>query len=306
VESRAVKAALEAERLPPSYAEALRDHIAPVAAALLARLEAARKPLLVGINGCQGSGKSTLARFLALLCEEAAGRRCPELSIDDLYHTRATREALARDVHPLLLTRGVPGTHDLALGERVVDGLLDPARTQAVAIPRFAKSVDDREPASRWQQWQGPVDALLFEGWCVACPPQAEAELAVPVNRLEQDDDPDGAWRRYVNAALEGPYAQLFERIDFLVFLRAPSFECVHDWRCKQEHKLRERLEREGAPPEARSRVMSDAEVERFIQHYERLTRHMLDELPLRAHATIQLDAQHHLTAHSLRDGPTP
>lgn len=302
IEGRAVRHALEEERLPATYHEALRRHIAPVAARLLARLEQASAPLLVGINGCQGSGKSTLARFLALLCEEAAGRRCPELSIDDLYHTRATREALARDVHPLLLTRGVPGTHDLALGNRVLDALLDPHRPEtAVPVPRFAKSVDDRVPEAQWPRFQGRADAVLFEGWCVACTPQAPAALAEPINRLEREEDADGTWRRYVNEQLAHGYDALFARIDFLVFLQAPSFECVHDWRRKQEHKLRERLAREGAPPEARSRVMSDAELDRFIQHYERLTRHMLATLPARADAVIRLDAGHRLVSHELR-----
>ena len=38
------------------------------------------------------------------------------LSLDDLYLPKAERLRLARDVHPLLATRGVPGTHDVALG----------------------------------------------------------------------------------------------------------------------------------------------------------------------------------------------
>jgi D-glycerate 3-kinase len=272
-----------------------------VAGAILDRLEGAGRPPLIGINGCQGSGKSTLAKFLALLLHEAAGTRCPELSIDDLYHTRATREAMGREIHPLLATRGVPGTHDLALGNAVLDALLDPGREGGVAIPRFAKSVDDRAPRDAWSRWQGPADAVIFEGWCIACPPEPAAALDAPINALERDEDAGGTWRRYVNDQLQGDYAALFGRIDFLVFLQAPSFECVHDWRRKQEHKLRERLEREAAPPEARSRVMSDAELDRFIQHYERLTRHMLETLPTRADAVIRLNAEHRLVSHALR-----
>jgi D-glycerate 3-kinase len=301
VEGAAVRDALDEEKLPATYHDALRRHIAPVAAHLVERLEAADRPLLIGINGCQGSGKSTLARFLALLCEQAADLRCPELSIDDLYHTRATRERLGSDVHPLLVTRGVPGTHDLALGTTVLDALLDADRKADVAIPRFAKSVDDRLPVDQWPRWAGRADAVLFEGWCVACTAEPEAALATPINALERNEDPGGEWRRYVNMQLQLQYAQLFGRIDVLVFLQAPSFECVHDWRRKQEQKLRERLEREGAPPEARSRVMSDAQIDRFIQHYERLTRHMLASLPARADAVIRLGADHQLTAHELR-----
>lgn len=297
-----VAAAVAEERLPDAYRDALHTHVAPVAADVLARLAAADRPLLVGINGCQGSGKSTLARFLALIIEEAAGWRCPEVSIDDLYLTRAAREALGRDVHPLLVTRGVPGTHDLALGTHVLDALLTPERREPVAIPRFLKSIDDRAPPAQWTRCDGPVAGVLFEGWCVACPPQSAEALAPPVNALERDEDPDGRWRRYVNDRLASDYANLFARIDYLIFLRAPSFECVRDWRRKQERKLEARLRDEGAPAEAFSRVMNDAQLERFIEHYERLTRHMLATLGGRADAVIELDADHRLTAHRLVD----
>ncbi|MEO0973027.1 MAG: hypothetical protein AAFX85_08015 [Pseudomonadota bacterium] len=301
IEGEAVAAVLEQERLPASYRQALREHIAPVAAHVLERLHHADRPLLVGINGCQGSGKSTLARFFAVILREAGAYQCPEVSIDDLYHTRARRESLAAEIHPLLGTRGVPGTHDLALGTAVIDALLDAARERPVAIPRFHKSVDDRAPEDEWTNWQGAAHAVLFEGWCVACTPQADEDLGAALNPLEASEDPQEVWRRYVNESLTHAYQALFARIDYLVFLQAPSFECVHDWRRKQEHKLAERLRADTAPAEAFSRVMSDEQLDRFIQHYERLTRHMLATLPRKADAVISLAANHALVAHELR-----
>ena len=117
-----------------------------------------------------------------------------------------------------------------------------------------------------------------------AQPPRA---LADPINDLERNSDPDGIWRRYVNDALAGPYQKLFGRIAFLAFLKAPSFEVVAGWRKEQEAKLR-------AKTGAASGVMTDAQIDRFVQFYERLTRFMLVEMPARADALVTLDRDRH------------
>ena len=66
--------------------------------------------------------------------------------------------------------------------------------------------------------------------------------------------------------------------------LAPPSFDVVFQWRREQELALRERNA-------AGTGVMNDAQLRRFIQHYERITRHMLEEMPARADAVIELDA---------------
>lgn len=242
-----------------------------------------RRPLVVGVCGAQGSGKSTLSRHL---CEriEARGGRVAILSIDDLYLSRNRRAQLAANVHPLFATRGVPGTHDVGLGLTTVDGL---RAGKTVRLPRFDKSIDDPRPEGEWPVVDKPVDVVVFEGWCVGARPQDAAALSVPVNDLERDQDPDGSWRRAVNAALDGPYRELFAQLDRLVFMAAPAFEVVQGWRTQQEHGLKHRLKREGQPGR---HVMSDAEVGRFVQYYERLTRHILATMPAYADLTLRLD----------------
>ena len=150
-------------------------------------------------------------------------------------------------------------------------------------MPRFDKALDDRLPPAAWDRVPAGVQVVIFEGWCVGARPQAEAALAQPVNALERDDDPDGVWRRYVNAALAGPYQALFARIDVLALLAAPGFDSVLGWRGQQEQELRARAG-VNAPG-----VMGDAALVRFIQHYERLTRHMLTEMPPRADILARL-----------------
>lgn len=270
---------LARERLPASYAET----VATVAVPLAGRIAASVRPggIVVGLCGPQASGKSTLTAVMARLLEDQ-GLRVAVLSLDDLYLTRAERAALGREVHPLLTTRGVPGTHDVALGMQVLAALRAPGRTQA---PRFDKAADDRGEGA---VFEGPADVVIFEGWCVGAIAQPATDLAEPVNDLERERDAEGAWRAYVNAALAGPYRSLFDGFDLLVLLQAPGFEVVLAWRQEQERKLRERLAREGA---GGGRAMSDDEVAGFIAHYERLTRWILAEMPARADVVVALDA---------------
>lgn len=239
----------------------------------------ARSPVVFGICGAQGSGKSTLAGQLARELRDK-GMAVAALSLDDLYLTRAEREALARDVHPLLRTRGVPGTHDVALGLSL---LRDIDVGKPVLLPRFDKLADDRLPRDRWERVDRPLDVLIFEGWCVGARPQPAGLLGEPINSLERDRDPDGSWRAYVNAALAGDYQRLFEPIDFLTLLAAPTWDVVLEWRIEQELDLRQQSL--GHPGIA----MDPAEIARFIQHYERLSRYILEEMPARADLTIPL-----------------
>jgi len=237
-------------------------------------------PLVVGICGSQGSGKSTLAVGLAARLA-ARDITAAILSLDDLYLTRSERITLARDVHPLLRTRGVPGTHDVALGLAVLDAL---DQGHAASLPRFDKSIDDRAPEGTWAVACPECAVLILEGWCVGAIPQMPEALATPVNALERDEDPDGIWRTYANNALGGVYQRLFSRIDFLALLAAPGFDIVRAWRLQQEEDLKRRV-----GPEAPG-VMDEAGITRFIQHYERLTRHILTEMPDRADMVVALD----------------
>ena len=94
------------------------------------------------IAGLQGTGKSTLSAQVAAL---AAGRglRTVVLSIDDFYLGRRERLALGREVHPLLATRGAPGSHDVALAIDTIDALRE---GRATKLPRFDKIADRRLP----------------------------------------------------------------------------------------------------------------------------------------------------------------
>jgi D-glycerate 3-kinase len=275
------------ERLPASYAGAVFEFVAPLADRVQALRTYLDRPVVIGINGAQGTGKSTLALFLANWLEREQGLSAVSLSLDDLYFDKQTRKRLAEQCHPLLRTRGVPGTHDVALGIRTLDALTGQNSGRVVKLPVFDKAIDDLLPQSEWRSVAAPVDVVLFEGWCVGARRQPDADLNVPVNSLEAEEDPDAVWRKFVNQKLGGEYAGLFGRIDALVMLRTPSFDNVYAWRELQEQKLRE----------AAANGMNACELQRFVMHFERLTRHMLRHMPNHANTLIDIDETHRMVA---------
>lgn len=225
------------------------------------------------IAGLQGSGKSTLAAQMAALAH-SRGLRVATLSIDDVYFGPRERGRLARTVHPLLATRGPPGTHDIALACDTLDALRAGASAR---LPRFDKRSDRRLPPSRWPG-AAAVDLVLLEGWCLQVPPEPAPALHAPINALERDEDPAGVWRAYCNDALGRDYPALWARIDRLVWLQPPGFAPVARWRQQQETRM-------GGP-------LSRAGIARFVQHFERVSRQALRTLPGIAARTLTLDAR--------------
>ncbi|MGV3592955.1 MAG: hypothetical protein ACO1PZ_14805 [Gammaproteobacteria bacterium] len=283
----ALKEFAQREKLPEAYIDTVERWFLPLARQILQRIERSDTAPLVGVSGCQGSGKTTLAALLVLLLRELGGLTCVNLSIDDFYLTHAERQQLARTVHPLLATRGVPGTHDVQLALDTIAALRKPGE---VAVPRFDKAIDDRMPQERWPRIAAPVDVIVLEGWCLSIGPQTHAQLEQAINSLEAQEDTEGAWRRYVNERIAGEYAQLYDMVDFLVMLKAPDFAKVFEWRQNQEDKLAARSAAQDAGQPMR--IMNREQLQRFIQHYERITRHGLDTLPLKADVVFQLTGE--------------
>ena len=283
---------VQQERLPSTYLLDATQCFLPLVRDIEAELQKKRQgPLLIGINGAQGTGKSTLAKLLSSLLT-SSGHRVANLSIDDFYYSKAKRQELADEVHPLLRSRGVPGTHDVELALHLLKQLAEAGPEQHVCLPRFDKSLDDRQPVETCEQLRGPVDIVILEGWFVGAKAQAQDELTHPINELEINEDSDCRWRTYVNQQLAGSYQSLFEQIHMLLMLQAPGFEQVLEWRSLQEEKLRALATKDA------SGLMDRKAIERFIQHFERLTRHCLRTLPDSADRVFRLDAEHriHLT----------
>ena len=249
----------------------------------------------IGIQGTQGSGKSTCASFLKLILEAEYGLSVVVASIDDFYLTRIERLRMAEEIHPLFATRGVPGTHDVAM----MHDVFDKAETGIeFTIPLFNKASDDRELQDRWQKIDHAVDILILEGWCVGIDPQDETKLNQPVNELEKIEDVNCVWREYANNALSKDYKELFDRLTLLVSLQAPNFSCVLGWRQLQEEKMIAKLKQAG---EDIAMAQTPEQIIRFISYYQRLTEHALATMHSKADYLLELNEKHQFTALTTR-----
>lgn len=217
---------------------------------------------LIGVAGAQGSGKSYQCRILTM----ANQPRFAHFSLDDAYRSRAEREELATETHPLFITRGPPGTHDLELATRTIERIREVNRDQSIRLPRFDKLTDDTAPESEWPSYTGPAEAIVVDGWCLGAEPLALSDLATPLNGLERDEDTTGVWRETVAYELRTEYQPFFATFDAIVYLRPPSWEIVRAWRGQQEEQLlgRALTEAEGA------------KLNRFVMFYERISRAMM------------------------------
>lgn len=209
-------------------------------------------PLVLGLSGPQGVGKSTLAAHLTGALA-ARGRRAVAVSIDDFYLTHAQQRALhAATRNRYLEHRGYPGTHDVALGDRVLGALIASAG-QEVRIPAYDKSAHggrgDRAPEPAWRRVRGPFDVILVEGWMLGFTPADPAEIVDPALLL-----PNRHLARY---------AAWHRRLHAFVHLVASSLGSIVAWRVAAE-----RARRAGGAP-----GLSDDDareyVERFLPAYE-------------------------------------
>jgi D-glycerate 3-kinase len=216
------------------------------------------RPVLIGVSGAQGSGKTTACQLL-----EAANRpRYANFSIDDVYLDAGQRAELAARTHPLFVTRGPPGTHDIALARETIAALMRAAPGSETPIPRFDKIADKMKPRRDWPVFRGRPEAILIDAWCLGALP---VEPSPPLNAVEAEDA-NGQWRAIQNEFLRTSYAAWFAEFDAIVYLRAPNWDIVRRWRGQQEVTLR------GCALTADE----EAWIDRFIQHYERITRSMI------------------------------
>ena len=243
-----------------------------------------KKIKIIGLSGGQGSGKSTITSVLKFIFKKKYGLDLCVFSIDDFYKTKSERVRMSIEIHPLFITRGVQGTHDIKLLNKIIHKLKK-NKFKSVLIPKFDKSKDDRCKKIKWQKIKKKPHIIVLEGWCVGAIQQKKSELLRPLNIIEKKLDKKLIWRNKVNNLLKNEYKKLFNKIDKLIYLKVPDFNYIFKWRFLQEQKLKLTTKSKN--------TMSKTQIKEFIMFYERITKHMMKNYSKISDLTVFLDKNH-------------
>ncbi len=243
--------------------------------------------LILGFSGGQGSGKTTVTGILKIILKKFFKRRIHVSSIDDFYKTLEDRNKISNKIHPLLKTRGVPGTHDINLVKNFFN-IIRKKKFKKIKLPKFEKAMDDRLEKKYWFNIKQKPEIVILEGWCVGAKPQSNSLIKRPINILEKYEDKDLKWRKYVNEKLKKEYKKLFLMIDHLIFMKIPNFKVVFKWRLLQEKKLKKKSY-------SNKKIMSYNEIKRFIMFYQRITLQMIKDLSKSASIVMLLNKNHEI-----------
>ncbi len=245
------------------------------------------KTLFLGFSGGQGSGKTTAVGILKIILKIFFKRKIHVSSIDDFYKTLKDRDKMSYTIHPLLKTRGVPGTHDVNLIKNFFN-YIRKKNFQKFRLPKFDKATDDRLEKKYWSNIKKKPEIVILEGWCVGAKPQSKSLIKEPVNILEKHEDEDLIWRKHVNEKLKKDYRKIFSMIDHFIFMKVPDFNVVFKWRLLQETKLKKRSH-------TKKKIMSYNEIKRFIMFYQRITLQMVKDLSKSASIVMRMKKNHEI-----------
>ncbi len=244
-----------------------------------------KKPFILGLSGGQGSGKTTISSIISIILSKYFKLNVFKISIDDFYKTRKKRLELSKKVHPLLMVRGVPGTHDINIMLDFFKRIKE-KKFKSIKLPRFNKATDDRYNKKLWYSVKRRPDVIIFEGWCVGAKAEQNYSLKTPINSLEKLKDQKQIWRRFVNKQLKSKYKKLYDQLNCLLFIKAKNFSLLRYWRIKQEKKLSLKSKRSN-----KLKIMSDKEIINFMQTYQRITQNMFKSVPKYASIILNLNS---------------
>ena len=248
-----------------------------------------KKPFIVGLGGGQGTGKTTITSIISIVLKKYFKLNVFKISIDDFYKTKKERTLLSKKVHPSLITRGVPGTHDVSsmfsFFKRVKS-----KNFRALKLPKFNKAIDDRYNKKLWHSIKKKPDIIIFEGWCVGARAEKNNSLKKAINSLERNSDKKLIWRKFVNQQLKLKYKKLYTQLDCMLFLKANNFRLLQQCRLKQEKKLWLKNKKS-----SNSKIMNKKEIINFMQTYQRITQNMLKNAPKYSSIILNLNRNHQI-----------
>ena len=246
-------------------------------------------PYFVGLAGGQGTGKTTISSLIEIILTKNFKLNVFRISIDDFYKTRKERINLSKKIHPMLLTRGVPGTHDINLMLNFFKKVKS-KKFKRLRLPTFNKAIDDRFNKKYWYIIKNKPDVVIFEGWCVGAKSEKNITLKKTINSMEKTKDQKKIWRKYVNQQLKLKYKNLYSQLNCLIFLKAKNFSLLQKWRLKQERKLWLKSKKN-----FNLKIMSKGDVINFMQTYQRITENMFKNMPKYASIILNLNSNHQI-----------
>ncbi len=248
-----------------------------------------KKPYFVGLAGGQGTGKTTTSSLIKIILSKYFKLDVFRISIDDFYKTRKERISLSKRIHPMLLTRGVPGTHDINMMLNFFKKSKS-KKFKRLKLPIFNKAIDDRFSKKHWYDLKKKPDVIIFEGWCVGAKSEKNNTLKKTINSIEKTKDQKQIWRKYVNDQLKSKYKKLYSQLNCLIYLKAKDFSLLQKWRLKQERKLWVKSKKN-----LNTKIMSKDNVLTFMQTYQRVTQNMFKYTPKYASVIINLNSNHQI-----------
>tara|TARA_B100000676_G_scaffold258363_1_gene266753 strand:- start:44 stop:967 length:924 start_codon:yes stop_codon:yes gene_type:complete len=246
-----------------------------------------KRPYFVGLAGGQGTGKTTISSLIRIILTKYFKLNVFRISIDDFYKTRKERISLSKRVHPMLMTRGVPGTHDINMMLNFFKKTKS-RKFKRLKLPTFNKAIDDRFTKKKWYDLKKRPDVIIFEGWCVGARSEKNATLRKTINSMEKTKDQKQIWRKFVNQQLKSNYKNLYSQLNCLIYLKAKNFSLLQKWRLKQERKL-------WVNSKVKSKIMSRGDVLNFMQTYQRITQNMFRFTPKYASIILNLNSNHQI-----------
>ena len=189
----------------------------------------------------------------------------------------------------MLLTRGVPGTHDINMMLNFFKNVKS-KKFKRLKLPTFNKAIDDRFNKKKWYDLKKRPDVIIFEGWCVGAKSEKRNTLKKTINKMEKIKDQKHIWRKFVNNQLKSKYKKLYSQLNCLIYLKAKDFSLLQKWRLKQERKLWIKSKKN-----SNSKIMSKADVLSFMQTYQRITQNMFRYMPKYASIIINLNSNHQI-----------
>ena len=238
---------------------------------ILFKLKSKKK---IMIAGPQGSGKSSLSKLIKLYLEKFYDKSVIIICMDDFYLSKKQRTQLSKNIHPLFLTRGVPGTHDLGLMNKKIKQILN--KEFPIYLPIFDKVSDTRK---RTYKKVLKADVIIFEGWCAGAQPVDLNYLQKNFNNLEKHKDKNFIWRNSYNKYLN-EYQKIFSKFNYFIYFQFNHWDHVLNWKYKQELELRDK----------KKDLALKKYLKEFVQYYEKVSKWMHLKVPKYCNILIKLD----------------